>query len=252
MTWRFANQGRRFQIWHFRLEILTPWPHYPQNSQILLYKYCFFAWNTPLPSSRRHTCTCATKFLHHLGTGCCLPKTTFRTKIWGGCATGASKKLGTLYVYVFLQPLKLATPNLVHNLGLGLAYQKTMFKTKIGGGLGQASIRKNLGPPIYFCNRLKNWYATGLPCQNWRGSGPGEHPKKIWDPRRIFATVEASNYKFGTQIGFGTSLPENNVLDQNWRGLGQGSVQKNLGPPTYFCNRWSQQLQIWYTTRLWD
>ena len=26
--------------------------------------------------------------------------------------------------YVFLQPLKLATSNLVHNLGLGLAYQK--------------------------------------------------------------------------------------------------------------------------------
>ena len=27
MTWSFANQGRRFQIWHIRLEILTPWPH---------------------------------------------------------------------------------------------------------------------------------------------------------------------------------------------------------------------------------
>ena len=27
--------------------------------------------------------------------------------------------------------------------------------------------------------------------------------------------VEASNFKFGTQLGFGTSLPENNVLDQN-------------------------------------
>jgi len=33
---------------------------------------------------RRHTCTCATKFLHHFGTGCCLPKTTFRIKIRGG------------------------------------------------------------------------------------------------------------------------------------------------------------------------
>ena len=43
---------------------------------------------------------------------------------------------------------------------------------------------------------------------------------------RIFATVEASNFKFGTQLGFETSLPKNNVLDQ-----------KNLGPPTYFCNR---------------
>ena len=35
------------------------------------------------------------------------------------------------------------------------------------------------------------------------GSKPEEHPKKIWDPLCIFATVEASNFKFGTQIGFG-------------------------------------------------
>jgi len=39
--------------------------------------------------------------------------------------------------------------------------------------------------------------------------------KKNWDPLRIFATVEASNFKFGTQIGFGTSLLENNVLENN-------------------------------------
>jgi len=63
-------------------------------------------------------------------------------------------------------------------------------------------------------------FGTSLPKnnvfdQNWRGSGPGEHPKKIRDPLHIFATIEASNLKFGTQIGFGTSLPENNVLDQN-------------------------------------
>ena len=44
-------------------------------------------------------------------------------------------------------------------------------------------------------------------------------------------------YKIFTQLGFGTSLPKNNVLDQNWRGLGQGSIPKNLGPPTYFCDR---------------
>jgi len=141
MTWSFANQGRRFQIWHFRLEILTPWPHYPQNSQILLYKYCFFAWNTHC--CRRHTCTCATKFLHHLGTGCFLPKTTFRTKIWGGCARGASKKLG---------------------------------------------------------------------------------------PLRISATVEASNSKFGTQLGFGTSLPKKQRLGPKLAGSGPGVHPKKLVP----------------------
>jgi len=89
-------------------------------------------------------------------------------------ARGESKKIGT--PYLFLKPLKLATLNLVHNLGLGLAYQKN--------------------------NDLD---------QNWRGYGPGEHPKKMWDPQRIFAAVEAINFKFGTQIGFGTSLPKNDV-----------------------------------------
>ena len=189
----------------------------------------------------RHTRTCATKFLHHLGTGCCLPpklegagleehpklwdplhisatveasnfkfgtqlgfgtslpKTTFRTKIGEGLGQGSIQKIGT--PYLFLQPLKLATSNLVHNLGLGLDYQKATFKTKIGGGLGQGSIQK------------------------------------IWDHLRIFATVEASDFKFGTQTGFGTSLPKNDVQDQNWRRSGLGEHPKNLGPPTYFCNR---------------
>ena len=59
----------------------------------------------------------------------------------GGWARGASeKKFGTLYL--FLQPLNLATSNLVYNFGLRPAYQKkTTFRTKIGGGLGQGSIQ---------------------------------------------------------------------------------------------------------------
>ena len=40
------------------------------------------------------------------------------------------------------------------------------------------------------------------------------------------ATVEASNFKFGTQLGFETSLPKNNVLDQNSRGSGPGGTDK--------------------------
>jgi len=94
-------------------------------------------------------------------------------KLEGVWARGASKKFGT--PYIFLQLLKLATSNLVHNLCIGLAYQKTTFGTKIVGGLGQGSI------------------------------------KKIWDPLLISATVKASNFKFGIQIGFGTSLSKNNV-----------------------------------------
>ena len=73
-------------------------------------------------------------------------------KLEGGWARGASKKIGT--PYVFLQPLK-ATSNLVHNLVLGLAYQKTIFRTKIGGGLGQGSIRKKFRTPYVFLQPLK-------------------------------------------------------------------------------------------------
>jgi len=93
-------------------------------------------------------------------------------------ARAASKNLGP--PYVILQPLKLATSNLIQKLGLALDYQKTTFWTKIGGGLGQGSIQKKFGDPLH-----------------------------------IFATVEASNLKFGTQLGFETSLTKYNVLVQN-------------------------------------
>jgi len=98
-----------------------------------------------------------------------------------------------------MQPLKLATSNLVHNLGVGLAYQKTTFWTKIGGDLG--ACKQNFGP------------------------------------LRISATIEANNFKCGTQIGFGTSLAKTTFKTKIGGGLGQGNIKKKLGPPTYFCNR---------------
>jgi len=72
------------------------------------------------------------------------------------------KKFGT--PYLFLQPLKLATSNLVCNLGLGLAYKKQRLGPKLAGAWAREASKK-MGPPIYFCNRLKNWYTAGLPCQ---------------------------------------------------------------------------------------
>ena len=47
--------------------------------------------------------------------------------------------------------------------------------------------------------------------------------------------VEASNFKFGTQLGFGTSLPKNNVLDKNWRGCGPGEHPKMWDPLRIFA-----------------
>ena len=76
------------------------------------------------------------KFGIQLGYGTNLPKTTFRTKIGRGSGQGSiPKKFGT--PYVFLQPLKLATSNLVvHNLNFGSMLPKATFNTKVGRGLG--------------------------------------------------------------------------------------------------------------------
>jgi len=105
-----------------------------------------------------------------LGLGLAYQKTTYWTKIGGGVGQGSGfEKFMTSYV--FLQPLKPATSNLVHKLGLGLAYQKTTFWTKIGGGLGQGSIQKKLGRlPIFATvklatEKLVHNMSSGLLCQ---------------------------------------------------------------------------------------
>ena len=51
------------------------------------------------------------------------------------------------------------------------------------------------------------------------------------EPLLISAIVEASNFKFGTQIGFGTSLPKNNVSDHNWRGSGPEEQPRKIWDP---------------------
>ena len=54
-------------------------------------------------------------------------------------------------------------------------------------------------------------------------------------PGLVVAPPSPSNFKFGTQLGFGTSLAKNNVLDQNWRGSGPGEYPKKLGPLRIFA-----------------
>ena len=151
-----------------------------------------------------------------------MPKTTLGPKLEGAGLGEHPEKIGT--PYLFLQPLKLATSNLIHKLGLALAYQKT-FWTKIGGVWARGASKKNFGTPYISLQLLKlatsnliHKLGLGLASQkndvldqNWRGCGPAEHPTKIWDPLLISATAEASNFKFSTQFGFGSSLPKNNV-----------------------------------------
>jgi len=60
----------------------------------------------------------------------------------------------------------------------------------------------------------------------------GASEKKL-GPLRIFATIEASNFKFGTKLGFGISLPKHNVKDQNWRGSRLGEHPKKIWDPLH-------------------
>ena len=61
------------------------------------------------------------------------------------------------------------------------------------------------------------------------GAGLGEHPKNL-GPLHICATVEASNLKCGTQIGFGTSLAKKTFKTKIGGGLGQENIRKNWFP----------------------
>jgi len=56
---------------------------------------------------------------------------------------------------------------------------------------------KHTVPVVTHAHVLQNFYITwGVACQKQHlgpkleaGAGPGEHPKRIWDPLRISATV---------------------------------------------------------------
>ena len=52
----------------------------------------------------------------------------------------------------------------------------------------------------------------------------------MWDPLRIFATAEASNFKYGTQIWFGTNLLKKMFRTNIGGGLGEGCIQKSWDP----------------------
>jgi len=127
-----------------------------------------------------------------------LPKTTFRTKIGGGWARGASKNFGP--------PISATVEASNFKFGTQLAFGTSLPKKQRFGRKLEASNFK-------FGTQLGFW--TSLPKNNvldhnWRRSGLGEHPKKFVTPY-VFATVEASNFKFSTQLGFASSLPKNNV-----------------------------------------
>jgi len=99
------------------------------NFQILLHNYCFFRL--------KHTVAVVThayvlqNFYTTWVRGVACQKQCLGPKLEDDWARGAFKKCGT--PYVFLQPLKLATSNLVHKLGLRLAYKKRRLGPKLAG-----------------------------------------------------------------------------------------------------------------------
>jgi len=55
----------------------------------------------------------------------------------------------------------------------------------------------------------------------------------MWGPLFISATVEASNFKFGIQLGRDSSLPRNNFYDENWQGARLGEHPKKFWDPLF-------------------
>jgi len=101
---------------------------------------------------------------------------------------------------------------------------------------------KHTVPVITDAQALQTYFYTtwvwGVACQNnfrteiGRGQVRGVSPK-VWDPLFISETIEASNFKFGTQRGFGeyvtiTALVPN-LVGAGWS---TGAPQKLCGPGT--------------------
>ena len=97
---------------------------------------------------------------------------------------------------------------------------------------------KHIVAVVTHAHVLQNFYTTlvrGVAYQKQRlgpkleGAWLAQHPK-IWDPLCISATFEASNFKFGTQLRFGTCLPKTTFRTKIGGGLGQGASEKIRDP----------------------
>ena len=147
-----------------RLSTTNFYPLSPVAAKFLNFALQILVFLLKTHCSHHHKGTRAKTFIHNMGTVSSLPKKNLGPKLMGYWL-GKHPKIWD--PYLFLQPLKLATSNLVYNLGLGSSSPRSNFYIKISGGLGQGSIQK---------------YGT---------------------PLLTSAAIEASNVKFGTQLGFG-------------------------------------------------
>ena len=64
-----------------------------------------------------------------------------------------------------------------------------------------------------------------------RGHGLGKRPKVLESPFNIAATAEASDFKFGTQLGFAKAHQKITPRGKNGRDTGLGEFPKIFAPP---------------------
>jgi len=91
----------------------------------------------------------------------------------------------------------------------GQLTKKQRFGPKLAGVWAREASEKMWDPLRIFATVEANNFKCGT--QIGFGTSLPKKTFKKWDPILIPATVEGSNFKFGTQLGFGTSLPKNNV-----------------------------------------
>jgi len=116
--------------------------------------------------------------------------------------------------------------------------------------MGQGSYPKFRSSPLIFLQRLKLETSNlvrslGLPRpiikshqrKSGRGHGLRERPKILGFPYNIFATAEASEFKFGIRFGISKAHHKITPWGKSGRGPGLGELPKIGGSPLIYLQR---------------
>jgi len=93
---------------------------------------------------------------------------------------------------------------------------------------------------------LQHFYTTwvlGVACQKQRlgpkleGAGLGEHPEKFGTPYLLLQPFKVATSNLVHNLGLGLAYQKQRFGPKLAGIWARGASEKNLGPPTYFCNR---------------
>ena len=108
---------------------------------------------------------------------------------------------------------------------------------------------------------LQNFYTTwvrGVACQKQclepklDGDWAREAFKKCGTPYVFLQPLKLATSNSVHKLDLGLAYKKRRLGPKLAGIWARGTSKINLGPPTYFCSRRSWQLQIWYTTWVWD